>query len=139
MAKKTQSKTNANTALTSTTVVKASDSSGMVTVAYNSPRGIKFKLGLEEIEIKGNCSHLIGKEKGIISVGKYGYTRLEAHKWTEIEKVYGSMDIFKNGLIYAEKSKERAEEKAEDQAETRHGLEPVDPEKTHSSEAIVGA
>lgn len=112
--------------------------SGMVTVAYNSPRGIIFKLNGKDIHINGNAAHLIGKEKGIIPVGRFGYTRVTADEWEAIEKAYGSMAIFTNGLIFAEKSKSRAEDKAEEMEETRHGLEPVDTETTKTEEATVG-
>lgn len=112
---------------------------GLVTVSYNSPRGIIFKLAGKDVHINGNATHLIGKEKGIIPVGRFGYTRISADEWDAIEKTYGSMDIFKNGLIFAEKSKDRAEDKADEMKETRHGLEPVDTETTRTEEATVEA
>lgn len=117
---------------------RTAETGNMVTVAFNSPRGMVFPLGEKRIHINGNNHHLIGKEKGIISVGKYGYTRISADEWEAICKTYGSMAIFKNGLMFAETSKDRAEDKAEEQAETRHGLEPVDIEKTATEEATVG-
>jgi hypothetical protein len=113
----------------------AKSGSGLVTVAYNSPRGIVFRLGEKVITINGNNTSLMGREKGIIPVGKYGYTRIPAEDWAAIEKVYGSMAIFKNGLIFAETSADRAADRSEEQAETRHGLEPVNPETTQTEEA----
>ena len=108
---------------------------GMVTVAYNFPRGITFTLEGKSIQINGNNSHLIGKEKGVIPVGRFGYTRITSEEWEAIQATYGSMDIFKNGLIFADKSKSRAEDRAEEQAGTRHGLEPVDIKTTATEEA----
>lgn len=107
---------------------KANMGANMVTVAYNAPRGIVFTVGgSRRVHVNGNNLHLVGKEKGIISVGKYGYTRIDANDWDEIKKTYGSMAIFQNGLIFAESSKDRAEDRAEEQSETRHGLEPATP------------
>ena len=120
-------------------VEPAAESGNMVTVAFNSPRGMIFPIGGENVHINGNNAHLIGKEKGILPVGRYGYTRIPADTWEAIRKTYGSMAIFQNGLIFAEKSKDRAEDKAEDLAETRHGLEPVDIKKTATEEAAPGA
>jgi hypothetical protein len=107
----------------------------MVTVAYNAARGIIFSLNGKSIHINGSNIQLMGKEKGVIPVGQYGYTRIPAGDWEAIRKTYGSMEIFKNGLIFAEKSQDKAQGRAEEQAETRHGLEPVDPETTHTEEA----
>ncbi|MDR2075656.1 MAG: hypothetical protein LBP61_01800 [Desulfovibrio sp.] len=113
--------------------------SDLLTVSYNSPRGIAFRIGDREILINGNASRLVGKEKGIIPVGRYGYTRIAAEDWDAIEKAYGSMAIFQKGLIFAEKSRERAEDRAEEMAGTRHGLEPVNPETTNTEEAKAEA
>ncbi|MDR2947118.1 MAG: hypothetical protein LBV79_10280 [Candidatus Adiutrix sp.] len=110
-------------------------SADMVTVAYNSPQGMLFTVNGKEILINGNASGLRGKEKGIIPIGRYGYTRIAAADWAAIERVYGSMAIIKNGLMFSEKSKDRAEDRAEERAETRHGREAVDPESTATTEA----
>jgi hypothetical protein len=118
---------------------RAPESGNMVTVAYNAPRGMVFTVGAERIHINGNNAHLIGQEKGVLTVGRFGYTRIPAGKWEAIVKKYGSMAIFKNGLIYAEKSKDRAEDRAEDLAGTRHGLEPVDITPTDTEVATPGA
>ncbi|MDL2315504.1 hypothetical protein LJC59_00275 [Desulfovibrio sp. OttesenSCG-928-A18] len=113
---------------TDTGMTQTVGSSGAVTVAYNSVRGITFALGDKRILIRGSSSHLVGKEKGIIPVGRYGYTRVAVDEWEAIKKEYGEMSIFKNGLIFAEKSSDRAEDRAMEQAELRHGLEPVNAE-----------
>jgi hypothetical protein len=124
---------------TNATEPRAPESGGMVTVAFNSPRGMVFPIGAERILINGNNADLIGLEKGVLNVGRFGYTRIPADTWEAIVKTYGSMAIFKSGLIYAEKSKGRAVDRAEDLAETRHGLEPVDITKTATEEATPGA
>ena len=106
----------------------------MVTVAYNSPHGMIFNVNGKTVRIKGNAEHLRGKEKGVIPVGRFGYTRIPAADWEAIVKTYGSMAIIKNGLMYAEKTRDRAEDRAEEQAKMRHGLEPVDTSTTTTKE-----
>ncbi len=107
----------------------------MVTVSYNSPQSMIFPVKGKEIRINGNAEHLRGKEKGVIPIGRFGYTRIEEADWEAIVAVYGSMSIFKNGLIFAEKSKSRAEDRADEQAEFRHGREPVTEEEMRTKES----
>lgn len=106
----------------------------MVTVAFMSVRSQLFRLGDRDVLIRGTDWSLAGKDKGILSVGRYGYTRIAAEDWQEIERLYGSMKIFKSGLIFAEKSRDSAEDRAEDQEELRHGLEPADPKASHDTQ-----
>ena len=47
---------------------------------------------------------------------------------------YGRMDIFKNGLIYAQNDTDSARAKAKELKDTRHGLEPVDSKRTTTKE-----
>ena len=83
--------------------------------------------------INGNAAHLRGKEKGILPVGGYGLTTIARADWEFIEKTYGpSMKIFESGLIFAADRKADAVDMADERAELRHGLEPVDPEKTQT-------
>lgn len=117
----------------------AKTSADMVTVACNMPHGLRFMLGEKAVLIRGNATHLIGQEKGIIPVGRYGYTRVAADDWAEIKRVYGELPAIKNGLIFAESSKERAEDRAEEQSELRHGREPFDPAKAQTDEVKPGS
>ncbi len=79
--------------------------------------------------IEGNAASLRGKEKGVLPVGAFGLTRVNADDWAYIEKTYGPhMEIFKSGLIFAQARKADAVDEADERAELRNGLEPVDVE-----------
>ncbi|WP_308775753.1 hypothetical protein [uncultured Bilophila sp.] len=101
-----------------------------VMVALNRPSGIVFDLpdGCKVL-IEGNAASLRGKEKGVLPVGAFGLTRVNADDWAYIEKTYGPhMEIFKSGLIFAQARKSDAVDEADERAELRNGLEPVDVE-----------
>ena len=109
----------------------------VVTVALNHPHGIRFSLpNGTSVLVRGNADNLRGKEKGIIPVGRYGYTRLPVEHWEAVVKIYGEMPLFKNGLIFAEGSVNRAEDRADEQVETRHGREPVSAVETMTEEIM---
>ncbi|MDR3037876.1 MAG: hypothetical protein LBV21_01055 [Candidatus Adiutrix sp.] len=109
--------------------------SPLVYVALNHPHGIKFTLpGGRKVTINGNATHLRGREKGVLPVGRYGLTLAPAEDWAEIQRLYGAMDIFKKGLIFTQDRRDKALDQAEEQAETRHGREPIDPEAALTQE-----
>ena len=59
----------------------------------------------------------------------FGLTEISADDWSYIEKTYGPhMELFRNGLIFAQARKADALDAADERAELRHGLEPVDVE-----------
>jgi hypothetical protein len=118
----------------------AFDSAGnKVAVAFNHPQGIKFTVpGGRAVVINGNATHLRGKEKGVLPAGAFGLTLVDADDWEYITKVYGRMQIFKSGLIFAQDSRARAEDEAEEKRELRHGREAVDPAATNT-EPVSGA
>lgn len=102
-----------------------------VTVALNRATGIRFPLpDGRAVLINGNAAHLRGREKGVLPVGGFGLTTIAADDWAYIKKTYGRMEIFENGLIFAAERKADAAAEAAEKANLRHGLEPVDPEKT---------
>lgn len=107
-----------------------------VIVALNYPRGIKFQVdgGRRTVLLNGNAEGLRGYEKGIIPIGKFGYTEISEDDWNEIRSTYGCMEIFKSGLIFAQKDARSAEDEAKDMAETRHGIEPIDTKQTKTTE-----
>jgi hypothetical protein len=107
-----------------------------VVVALNHPQGIHFTLPEgKRVTIQGNASPLRGKGKGTLPIGAYGLTTVAADDWAAIEKIYGNMEIFKNGLIFARSSLGLAEGEAAEKEELRHGREPVDPATTNTEEA----
>ena len=73
------------------------------------------------------------RKKGVLPVGAFGLTRVNADDWAYIEKTYGPhMEIFKSGLIFAQARKADAVDEADERAELRHGLEPVDVAKAQT-------
>ena len=86
-----------------------------VIVALNRASGIAFGMpDGRRVHVAGSAAHL---------------TEISADDWSYIEKTYGPhMEIFKNGLIFAQARKADALDAANERAELRHGLEPVDVE-----------
>lgn len=110
----------------------AASSSNTVTVAYNFPHSIIFDIegndGLvHSIEINGNATGLRGKTQGVLPAGgSYGLTfGVDADLWAAIEKKFGWMAIFKNGLIFATKPADASDAVA-DHSSVRNGFEPID-------------
>lgn len=113
---------------TATATTQATDNS--VYVALNRPLAIQFTMpDGRKVVIAGNADHLRGQEKGVLPVGGYGLTRVATADWEYIEKTYGGMEIFKNGLIFAHEKKGFAKAEAEERSELRNGLEPVEIKK----------
>jgi len=109
---------------------------GTVAVALNYPTDLLFEMpGGREVCISGNASHLRGQEMGVLPVGAYGITVVNADDWEYIKRRYGGSAIFRNGLIFARGKKADASAKARERAELRHGYEPVNPEKTATEPA----
>lgn len=104
--------------------------SNTVVVALNYPLGITFDLSKERrVKLNGNAEGLRGKDKGQLPVGAFGLTVIDRADWEEIKAKYGTMRLFRSGLIFVSDSKSNAEAEAEEKKETRHGLEAVDPKK----------
>lgn len=101
-----------------------------VMVALNRATGIEFPLpDGRKVLIEGNAAPLRGKDKGVLPVGAFGLTEVNADDWAYIEKAYGPhMELFTSGLIFAQKRKADAADEADERAELRNGLEPVDAE-----------
>lgn len=108
--------------------------SNTVMVALNRTSGILFDVpGGRRVLIHGNAENLRGKEKGILPIGAFGLTQVDAADWAYIEKTYHGMEIFKNGLIFAQKSKGDAMAAADERKDTRNGLEPVDIDSANTA------
>jgi len=117
-----------------------------VTVALCHPQGICFLLndGKKRVTINGNAVDLRHKEMGILPQGGFGLTEIPAADWEAIKKTYGSMEIFKNGLIFAHERASDTDAEAAEKKELRHGREPVkveggDKETPHTEPASVAA
>ena len=109
---------------------KKTNVSNSIVVALNYPMGITFDLSKERrVKLNGNAENLRGKDKGQIPTGAFGLTVVDRADWEEIKAKYGTMRLFRSGLIFVSDSKSNAEAEAEEKKETRHGLEAVDPKK----------
>ena len=113
------------------------DADNTVCVALNRPYGLYFRMpDGRKVELNGNGCSLIGKDKGILPVGTYGLTIIKAEDWEYILKTYGGMRLFRNGLCFATDNREDTQEEAKDRNDLRNGLEPVNPERTQTKEAV---
>lgn len=122
-------KTGAKSATATSTAKPVSDK---VVVCLNLAHSVVFEIDGRKIRINGQNENLRGEQEGILAVGKFGQSIIDRQDWEEIRRQYGRMSIFKMGLIFAQKDTASANAEAREKKELRHGLEPVDPEKTVS-------
>lgn len=114
-------------------------SANKVHVRLNHPHGMVFDLkDGRKVSLKGSAFDLRGAEKGILPVGFFGSTIIDASDWEEIQATYGTMPHFRNGTLFAEADATSANDHAKDNSELRHGLEPVDVknDKTIQTEEV---
>ncbi|HJA08904.1 MAG TPA: hypothetical protein H9962_06920 [Candidatus Mailhella merdigallinarum] len=107
----------------------ASDPDGYVYVYANLPSGQIFALpDGGKVEIKGVPASLLrGPEGERLKGGKYGVTRVKKNEWDAVLRLYGTMAIFRNGLVFATGSEFDGGEEAHQRRDLRHGFEPLDP------------
>lgn len=110
-----------------------------VTVLLNSVRDIVFDVTdnsgkIQKVKINGSGS-LIRQNGAVIpsshlpGAGSYGVTHdVDADLWAEVEKVYGSMSLFKKGFIKATTPKTEKDAKAELSSKA-NGEEPAAPQE----------
>ena len=98
---------------------------GRVTVYYNHPRSIIFKV-----------TNLRGLPKGILpAAGTFGRTPdVDGELWEAIEAKYSKMPIFRNGLIFAVSTEDAAKSELRDRRGLRNGFEPITPRQAGSRE-----
>jgi hypothetical protein len=117
---------------------KTNDSGDTVFVALNRASGLTFVMpDGRRVEIQGNAASLRGQGKGKLPVGAFGLTPVKADDWEYIKKAYGSLVLFKSGLLFAAERKDYALNEADEKSELRHGLEPVAPEDMKTSPAAA--
>ncbi len=98
-----------------------------VIVCLKHPQGIKFNLPNNRyVIIKGNAAHLKGLKSGILPDGGFGMTVIDRQDWEYIKKTYSTMNVFKNGLIFASNNKTSAESQSKEHDEVKSGMEPVE-------------
>jgi hypothetical protein len=103
---------------------------GYVTVFANLHNDHEFNLPDGSVlTIKGYpVSKLVGTDGRALPAGQYGETYgVKAEDWEAIQATYGDMDMFKNGLVFAEDDLAFGQARADEQQELRHGLEQADP------------
>ena len=106
-----------------------------VVVALNRAQGLDFPMPDGRIvSIAGSNAGLRGQMTGVLPIGEFGLTEVAESDWLYIQKVWGEWRLFKNGLIFAQTKTEDAKAEAKEKAETRHGFEPVDPERQAKTE-----
>jgi hypothetical protein len=110
-----------------------------VTVLLNSVRDIVFDVTdnsgkIHKVKINGSGS-LIRQNGAVIpsshlpGAGSYGVTHdVDADLWAEVEKVYGSMSLFKKGFIKATTPKTEKDARAELSSKA-NGEEPAAPQE----------
>lgn len=115
--------------------------SDTVCVCANTPFDVKFLVPdsggrMVPVVIKGNGSHLRGKDRGILAVGAYGITaNVPREAWEYILEAYADNRAIRNGLIFAT-SANAARAQAKERKDLRHGLEPIDPTKAKNSRPL---
>ncbi|MCM1513225.1 MAG: hypothetical protein NC112_09000 [Oxalobacter formigenes] len=105
---------------------------GNVVVSFNNAHSIIFEVNGKKVKINGSNESLRGVPDGVLTVGKYGQTVVTKADWEAIKSAYGKMAIFTNGLIFAAGDHASAKSRETEQKDLRHGLEPVDTEKTYT-------
>lgn len=110
-----------------------------VTVLLNSVRDIVFDVTdnsgkIHKVKINGSGSLI--RQNGVVipsshlpGAGSYGVTHnVDADLWAEVEKVYGSMSLFKKGFIKATTLKTEKDARAELSSKA-NGEEPAAPQE----------
>lgn len=123
----------ANTKATNT-AAKPVKTASKVVVCLNSAHSIVFEIDGRKIQINGSNENLRKQKEGILAVGKFGESLIDRKDWEQIQKIYGRMEIFKSGLIYAQDNHASARDVAKEREKLRNGMEPVDPKTTPSKE-----
>ncbi len=72
-------------------------------------------------------SRLRGLDGRPLEGGRHGVTTVPAAQWAEVLRLYGKMQIFRNGLVFDAPSLERGKAMARERGGLRHGYEPVNP------------
>lgn len=97
-----------------------------VLVSLKHPQGIVFTTpDNRKVLINGNAAHLKGLKKGALPTGGFGLTTVSQADWEYIKKTYGGMNVFKNGLIFAQNDYASAMDMQKDNDGIKSGMEPV--------------
>lgn len=109
---------------------EAKTSSGSVVYVFaNLQNGQRFRLpNGDEVRLEGfPVSGLKDSRGNAFAGGKYGVTEVSRDAWVEVTRIYGKMQMFQSGLVFAADSLENGKAMARERGGLRHGYEPVDP------------
>lgn len=106
--------------------------SGMVWVAYNSPRAIKLTTSKgEKVIINGSPVNKILDSNGKPTRGRFGLTKISKEVWEDLQNTYKNASWFTctPPKMFAHEQAESTEDQTEEMKNEKHGFEQIDPEK----------
>jgi len=104
-----------------------------IVVCSALPHGQVFILPSgEKLTINGRPeSRFVGENRLPLTGNQYGETHgVKKDDWEVVIKKYGSMEIFKNRIIFAAETKDEKKAKKRENKNVRTGLEQKDPKKS---------
>lgn len=110
---------------------------GMITVKMCHPGNLIFTLAGRKFEMTGSNADLYkaSQTQGgmALKIGDFGNTLVPRNVWAEIVEKYGKTDMFKNGLIHGHEDADYMDSWVQERCkDVRHGLDPINPEKTRT-------
>lgn len=116
------------------TVITSDSAATTVTVAYNSPQGLRLKTS------NGKVVHLAGSpvmnildQDGKPCRGRFGMTELPLDVWEDLQKKYGNSSFMKKKM-FAHTKKANIDAEATEKADVKHGKEQISPKKVKVSD-----
>ncbi|MGO3517881.1 hypothetical protein [Acetobacter cibinongensis] len=91
-----------------------------VTIACKLPTGLVLTVGQVSYTLAGSNSASV--------LGGYGLTPVPADFWAAWSGLYAAYPPFRQGLIFAQTTAEKAAAQAQEQASLRTGLEAINPQ-----------
>lgn len=112
-------------------VITSDSAATTVTVAYNSPQGLRLKTS------NGKVVHLAGSpvmnildQDGKACRERFGLTVLPIDVWEDLQKKYGTCSFWKK-KIFAHTKTIDTQAEATEKKDVKHGKEQVSPKKVH--------
>lgn len=116
------------------TVITSDSAATTVTVAYNSPQGLRLKTS------NGKVVHLAGSpvmnildQDGKPCRGRFGMTVIPIDVWEDLQKKYGNCSFWKKKIFAHTKTIDTHAE-ATEKADVKHGKEQISPKKVKVSD-----
>ncbi len=110
-------------------MARTSKNATTVTVAYNSPQGLRLKTSNGKIvHLAGSPVSQVLDQDGKPCRGRFGLTELPVDVWKDLQKKYGKCAFMKKKIFAHTKSADTNAEAVEKQDE-KHGKEQINPKK----------